>query len=112
MVLVDTSVWIEHFRHQEPGSTERLSKRLILVHPCIIGELACGNLKDRAVILSYLHALLLAQLASDMDILHLINRHKLWGRGIGWIDVHLLAAALLSNCRTLFASHPILALSY
>ena len=69
------------------------------MHPFISGELACGNLKDRASVLADLDALPGAKLASHTEVLRLIDQQKLWGRGLGWIDVHLLASALLSNCR-------------
>ena len=99
MVLADTSVWIEHFRHHESGLADRLSDGLVLMHPFVSGELACGNLKDRAAILSDLHSLPSAMLASNTEVLHLIEERRLWGRGLGWIDAHLLTSALLSNCR-------------
>jgi predicted nucleic acid-binding protein len=99
MVLADTSVWIGHFRYRDPALTHRLSEGLVLIHPFVSGELACGNLKDRAAILSDLQALPPARLASNAEVLHLIEDRKLWGRGLGWIDAHLLASALLSNCR-------------
>lgn len=99
MVLVDTSVWIEHFRYRKPDFADRLSEGLVVMHPFVCGELACGNLKDRASILSDLHALPLAKLASNAEVLRLIEDRRLWGRGLGWIDAHLLASALLSNCR-------------
>lgn len=99
MVLADTSVWIEHFRHGDPNLAERLSEGLVLMHPFIRGELACGNLKNRAAILSDMEALPQAHLATNAEVLQLIEDRRLWGRGMGWIDAHLLASALLSNCR-------------
>lgn len=99
MVLVDTSVWIAHFRHGEPVLADLLSEGLVLTHPFVSGELACGNLKQRAVTLSNLHALPEAVTATTSEVLKLIGDRRLWGRGLGWIDVHLLASALLSNCR-------------
>jgi predicted nucleic acid-binding protein len=99
MVLADTSVWIEHFRRGEPALAERLADGLVLMHPFVSGELACGNLKNRAVILADLHALPSSTLASNAEVLQLIDDRRLWGRGMGWIDAHLLASALLSNCR-------------
>jgi predicted nucleic acid-binding protein len=99
MVLADTSIWIEHFRHREPALADRLSKGLVLMHPFVSGQLACGNLKDRAAILSDLQALPSARLASNAEVLRFIEDRRLWGRGFGWIDAHLLASALLSNCR-------------
>jgi predicted nucleic acid-binding protein len=99
MVLADTSVWIEHFRHREPKLADRLSEDLVLMHPCISDELACCNLKNRATVLSDLHTLPLAKIASDSEVLELIEDLGLWGRGLGWIDMHLLASAMLSHCR-------------
>jgi predicted nucleic acid-binding protein len=75
-----------------------LSDGLILMHPFVVGELACGNLKNRARILDDLKALPPAKRASDEEVAHLIEERKLWGRGLGWTDAHLLAAALLSGC--------------
>jgi predicted nucleic acid-binding protein len=99
MVLADTSVWIQHFRKEEPNLRDRLSEGLILMHPCVSGELACGNLKNRGAILSDLNTLPLAKLAADSDVFELIENRRLWGLGLGWVDMHLLASALLSNCR-------------
>ena len=98
MVLVDTSVWIEHLRRGEPRLQDALSNGLVLGHPFISGELACGNLKNRAVILADLLALPPAIPASNDEVLTLVARRRLWGRGLGWVDVHLLASALLSQC--------------
>jgi predicted nucleic acid-binding protein len=78
---------------------DRLSASLVLMHPFVAGELACGNLTDRAAILSDLQALPVAKVATDGEVLQMIEDRRLWGRGLGWIDVHLLASALLSNCR-------------
>lgn len=69
------------------------------MHPFVVGELACGNLKNRIVVLSYLAALPMATRATEAEVLRLIENHVLWGRGLGWIDAHLLAAALVSHCR-------------
>lgn len=98
MVLADTSVWVQHFRRGEPVLAERLSEGLVLMHPFISGELACGNLRNRSSILSDLHALPAANVAADAEVLLLIEDRRLWGRGLGWIDAHLLASALLSKC--------------
>jgi predicted nucleic acid-binding protein len=98
MVLVDTSVWIQHFRQGEPALADRLSEGLVLMHPFITGELACGTLKSRVEVLSYLHALPSATVASNAEIFQLIEERRLWGRGLGWVDAHLLASALLSHC--------------
>lgn len=103
MILVDTSVWIGHFRKGSQNLVELLSNGLALVHPFIVGELACGNLRNRARILSDLQALPSAASATNAEVMQLIEVRKLWGLGIGWIDSHLLASALLSTC--LFWTH-------
>ncbi|HEX4227277.1 MAG TPA: PIN domain-containing protein [Bryobacteraceae bacterium] len=99
IALVDTSVWIEHFRHGKIGLTGRLTDGLVLMHPYVSGELACGNLKDRMTVLLALNTLPSASRATDAEVMHLIEDRGLWGRGLGWIDAHLLASALLSNCQ-------------
>ena len=99
MILVDTSVWIAHFRKGRSRLGELLSEALVMVHPFVMGELACGNLKNRARILSDLEALPSAVSATHEEVMRLIEDRKLWGLGIGWIDAHLLASALLSDCR-------------
>lgn len=97
-VLVDTSVWIGHWRKNDAVFAELLSTAAVLTHPFVIGELACGNLDNRAFVLKALEELPNAVTATHDETLRLIERHKLWGRGIGWIDAHLVASALLSNC--------------
>jgi predicted nucleic acid-binding protein len=98
MILADTSVWIQHFRRGEPSLADRLFEGTILIHPFVSGELACGNLKTRVTTLSDLHALPAAKVASDEEVFHLIEDRRLRGRGLGWVDAHLLASALLSHC--------------
>ena len=98
MILVDTSVWVDHFRGANPALSEVLGGALVLTHPFVIGELACGSLSNRTRILADLNALPLAVSATHEEVLRLIEQRELWGRGIGWIDGHLLASALLSNC--------------
>ena len=99
MILADTSVWIGHFREDEPGLRELLSQERILIHPFVIGEIACGHLPRRAEVLKDLRRIPFAVTASDDEVFSLLDEHRLWGRGIGWIDVHLLASALLTGCR-------------
>jgi hypothetical protein len=99
MILADTSVWIDHFRRGNRAFAGFLAEGVILLHPFVSGELACGNLKNRATILSDLEALPAAPVATHTETLHLINSRRLFGRGLGWVDLHLLASALLSNCR-------------
>ncbi len=99
MILADTSVWIEHFRRGHPEFAKLLLQGQVVIHPCVAGELACGNLKNRATVLSDLKALPPAEIATNEEVLGLIEDRKLWGRGLGWIDAQLLASALLSRCR-------------
>ena len=97
-VLVDTSVWVAHFRKGEPRLIQLLDEEAVLCHPFIVGELACGNLKNRDEILSLLQALPQAPQAETDEVMQLIESHRLMGKGLGWIDVHLLASALLTGC--------------
>jgi predicted nucleic acid-binding protein len=100
-VLVDSSIWIEHFRKGHVRLAELLRDGMVLMHPFVLGELACGNLKKRAEILADLAELPKAVEASHEETLDLMEHRKLWGCGIGWVDTHLIASALLSNCRLL-----------
>ena len=97
MIIVDTSVWIDHFRKGVPLLATALEEAQVLMHPFILGEVACGNLSNRREILRLLGDLPKAQIATDREVLHLIEQHRLMGRGIGYIDVHLLASAVLSD---------------
>lgn len=99
MILVDTSVWIAHFRKGGSRLAELLGEAAVLVHPFVVGELACGNLRNRAGILSDLEVLPSAVSATHEEVIRLVEDRKLWGLGIGWIDAHLLASALLSDCQ-------------
>lgn len=99
MTLVDTSVWVHHFREGNSELQSLLRLNEVLVHPFVIGELACGMLKNRSEILRLLQELPFARLAEHKEVLSFIEAHGLWGRGVGLIDVHLLASALLSHAR-------------
>lgn len=99
MILADTSVWIKHLRVGEPLLAKRLADGDILIHPLITGELACGNIKNRSRFLRDLRCLPSSASATDEEALQLVETRKLWGRGLGWIDVHLLASAIMSNSR-------------
>lgn len=98
MILVDTSVWIDHFRIGNTKLTQILEGPAVLTHPFVIGELSCGNLKSRAETVRWLRALPTAVVASDIEVGQLIEDRRLWGQGIGWTDAHLLASSLLTNC--------------
>jgi len=96
-VLVDTSIWVDHFHKGEPLLQDLLSAGQIVTHPFIIGELACGSLTNRAEILKLLSELHSVTTASNEEVMHLIEKNKLSGKGLGWIDAHLLASALLDR---------------
>jgi predicted nucleic acid-binding protein len=99
VILVDTSVWVEHLRRGLPRLATLLQDGKVLIHPWVIGELACGNLRNRADVLELLQGLLAASVASDSEVLLLIEREQLMGRGIGYVDAHLVASAKLSHCQ-------------
>ncbi|MCF7929467.1 MAG: type II toxin-antitoxin system VapC family toxin, partial [Spirochaetales bacterium] len=102
MILADTSVWIHHFR----GTTGDLSPLLeageVSIHPWIIGEIACGNLRNRNTILQWLSSLPSVVVAGHHEVLEFIEQHQLMGRGIGYVDAHLLASTLLTPETRLF----------
>ncbi len=104
MILIDTSVWIEHFRRTEPQLVAALSREEVLVHPFVIGELACGNLRNRREILALLRRLPQATKATDDEALAFIERRSLSGRGIGFVDVHLLASTALHGTARLWTA--------
>jgi len=99
MVLVDTSVWVEHLRYSHDGLQLLLLEHEVMCHPFVIGELACGNLKNRDEIISLMKALPEASSLSVDEYLYFIDKHELYGRGIGLLDIHLLAAAMLEKVR-------------
>lgn len=98
MILVDTSVWIEHLRLGSDRLRALLFDEQVLCHPYIVGELACGRLQNRGEILSMLTALPEAQVLEHEEILSFLEARRLYGRGIGWVDAHLLASTLLTRC--------------
>jgi predicted nucleic acid-binding protein len=97
MVLVDTSVWVAHFRDGNGELATLLHDGRVACHPLIVGELACGNLKDRAVILSFLQLLPMSVEAEHEEVLSMIENNRLMGKGIGYADAHLIASALLAG---------------
>jgi predicted nucleic acid-binding protein len=98
MILADTSAWIDMFRAELAELERLLAHGDVVIHDFIIGELASGNLKDRDHTLRLLQDLPRLDTAQNSEVLHLLSVHKLYGAGIGWIDLHLLAAAKLHNC--------------
>lgn len=97
MILVDTSVWVDHLRSGDAPLAELLERGAVLGHPFVIGEIACGSLTDRGAILALLQHLPMAAVAEPDEVLGYINRHKLHGKGIGYVDVHLLTATALTG---------------
>ena len=95
MILVDTSVWVDHLRAGDKALTGLLDAGMVLTHPFVIGELALGNLRQRELVLNALSDLPCARIATDAEVLHFIDRHVLFGRGVGYVDVHLLAGVRL-----------------
>jgi predicted nucleic acid-binding protein len=98
VILVDTSVWVEHLRGGSGRLRDLLHDEQVFCHPFIIGELACGNLRNRAEVLRLLGTLPEARIAEHHEALHLVDSAHLHGRDLGWIDVHLLASAVITGC--------------
>ena len=96
MILADTSIWVDHLRSNNKILASLLEANIVLIHPFVIGELALGNLRQRKAILTALSDLPSINVATEAEVLHFIDRHALSGRGIGYIDAHLLAAAKLT----------------
>jgi predicted nucleic acid-binding protein len=97
LILVDTSVWIDHLRTSIPLLADALESEAVLIHPFIIGELACGEMKQRREVLGLLATLPSSVMATDEETLHFIESHRLMGKGIGYIDAHLLASITLTD---------------
>ncbi len=97
MILVDTSVWVDHFRSGTIGLEAFLNEGHVVCHPFIIGELACGTLKNRKEILSLLQDLPMASRADDDEVIQFIEDNRLMGKGLGYIDIHLLMSAMLTG---------------
>ena len=96
MILVDTSVWVDHLRAGEPALVHLLDHGLVLAHPWVTGELALGHLSQRQDILGLLTGLPSAEIATDAEVLGLIEAEQLYGLGIGYVDAQLLAATRLT----------------
>lgn len=97
MILVDTSVWIDHLRQGDTQLAAALQAAQVGMHPFVVGELACGNLRARVEVLGLLQALPPILVATDKETLFFMDEQNLMGRGIGYIDVHLLASARLGG---------------
>jgi predicted nucleic acid-binding protein len=97
MILVDTSIWIGHLRKGNDLLSSVLDRTEVLTHEFVIGELACGSMRNRREILELLESLPRAATAAYAEVMHLMQSRHLHGRGIGWIDAHLLASAIMSH---------------
>jgi predicted nucleic acid-binding protein len=96
LILVDTSVWVDHFRSADATLEALLDIGSVLVHPFVVGELALGSLPRRAEVLEALDDLPMATVASDKEVRWFIEDHALFSRGVGYVDIHLLAAVRLT----------------
>jgi predicted nucleic acid-binding protein len=96
VILVDTSVWVGHFRASDPTLVDLLERGLVLSHPFVVGELALGNLKSRGLVLEALSQMPSVVKARDEEILTFIESHRLHGQGVGYVDAHLLVSAKLT----------------
>jgi predicted nucleic acid-binding protein len=105
VILVDTSVWVDHLRHDLLELRTLLEQGQVWCHPFVIGEIACGFLDPRHEILNALAKLPSAEIASHEEAMALLDRGALAGSGVGWIDVHLLASALLAGLRVWTLDH-------
>ena len=98
MILADSSVWIDHIRTPLAALNQALNERLLFCHPIVIGEVACGNLRDRGV-LSAMYDLPQAIVAEHTEVFHLIEQRRWMGKGAGFMDLHLLSSAILSDLK-------------
>jgi predicted nucleic acid-binding protein len=96
VILVDTSVWVDHLRSGDRGLIDLLEDGQVAGHPFVVGELAMGNLRQRKVVLEAIRELPQVAVASDDEVLHFVDERALFGRGIGYVDAHLLASLQLT----------------
>ena len=99
MILVDTSIWIDHLRSGNPALTALLEGNVVATHDFVIGELACGNLGNRAEVLDLLQSLPRLAAATADEVLFFIDRQRLFARGIGYVDAHLLATTIMHSAQ-------------
>jgi predicted nucleic acid-binding protein len=102
VILVDTSVWVDHLRRGDPQLVDLLERFQVVMHPFVVGELACGSLSERETVLELLQDLPPAVVAEGDEVLAFIEGHTLHGRGLGYVDVHLLASVLLTEGTSLW----------
>ena len=99
MILVDTSVWVDHLRAGDTQLAGLLEDNAVLMHPFVVGEIACWSMAERALTLELLQHLPTAAVAENTEILGYVERYKLYGKGIGYVDVHLLASAAIGGTK-------------
>lgn len=104
MFVVDSSVWINHFRLSDESLVSALSNNLVATHPFVIGELALGSLSDRGSTINLLQDLPQAVVAEDNEVLGMIESRSLFSRGLGYVDAHLLASVLISRSHILWTA--------
>lgn len=97
-VVVDTNVWVHHWKDHNQLLVDMLADREIWTHPIVIGELSMGNLKNRNQILWHLTRFGRPQLATDSEVRQMVEAKRLWGRGLGWNDVKILASVVIGDC--------------
>jgi predicted nucleic acid-binding protein len=97
VILVDSSVWIDHFRRPSAQLAALLASRVVWIHPFVVGELACGHLPRREAVFTAMSALPHAPVVPHDEVLAFVERHRLMARGIGWVDMHLLASTLVAG---------------
>jgi predicted nucleic acid-binding protein len=97
LILVDTSLWVDHLRRGEAQLVDLLERMQVLMHPFVVGEIACGRMRDRTPVLELLRDLPAAVVAEEEEVLGFIDFHSLHGKGIGYVDVHLLASVALTE---------------
>jgi predicted nucleic acid-binding protein len=102
LILADTSVWVDHFRRGDAHLAALLQGGRIVMHPFVVGEIACGSLKGRSKIITLLQALPGSTVAEPEEVLGFIDSHRLHGKGIGYVDAHLLASTALTNGASLW----------
>jgi predicted nucleic acid-binding protein len=97
LILADTSVWTDHLRTNDPLMIQLVAEERLLMHPYVVGELSMGILPDRMTFIRRLRQMDFAMRASDTEVSRLVEDNRLYGTGIGWVDAHLLASALLTE---------------
>jgi predicted nucleic acid-binding protein len=102
LILADTSVWVDHLKKGDAQLAELLERGGVVMHPFIVGEIACGSLANRSTVLDLLQDLPMATVAESDEVLGFIERHRLHGKGIGYVDAHLLASTALTRGATLW----------